>query len=357
MNTKAKTTVIVLAALAAGYVAGSIFGLPQVSNGMGNGDISKVSKYYKGTTTPMTSAYQEKLLNDSEALEEACISMVVLTSRMNDFSALVDRSIEVADGKEEFKSNVEALKSVKALSDNAVETGKVAAVSFLSLISGENNNLTADYEQAAQNLAVAYLMVDRQVELGKQFAASADLYLRRNSVENNYDMALLRDLWAEYCAGSAYLNNDQSELAYWDKKNCILTSEQVSKAVEVSAQKSVENTAQKAVEVMAQKFAENQAQKAIVDVAQKNIENMAQKAVENAAQKSVVNAAQKSVENAAQKSVENAAQKSVENAAQKAVVLIVQKNVENMAQRALENAAQKSVENQAQMVVNRGGGN
>jgi len=359
MNTKAKITVISITALVAGYVAGSIFGLPQVSHGMGSGDISKVSKYYKTSANSSVSAYQEKLLNDAEALQEACISMEVLTSRMNDFSALVDRSIQVAEGKEEFKNDVNALKSVKNLSDNAVETGKIASVSFQSLLNGETNDLSADYEQVAQNLAVAYLMVDRQVSLGKQFVSTADLYLRRNSIEDNYDLALLRDLWADYCAGSAYLNNNNDEMAYWNKKECLLSADQVSKSIENQAQKTlenqaqkaVENQAQKAVENMAQKAVENQAQKSVENAAQKSVENMAQKSIEQMAQKHIENMAQKSIIDIAQKTIENQAQKTVENQAQKVLENMAQKSVENQAQKSVENAAQKSVENQAQKAV------
>jgi len=223
MNTKVKTTAVIIGALAIGYFIGAFFGLPETSSNLASGNVAKVSKYHKATVSPKISAFQEKLQNDPEALESASITMAVLSSRMEDFSLLVDKSISVAGDMSEFSEEVDDLRTVKELSDNAVQAGRIASASLESLVSGENSEISTDYEQASNNLTVAYLMVERQVKLGKNFYISLDNYLLKNT-SGNPELIEIRDLWGEYCAGSAILNGDNEEKEFWGKQGCLSDS-------------------------------------------------------------------------------------------------------------------------------------
>ncbi len=231
MKAKAKSILGVVVALLVGYLVGAFLGLPTTS-GVGQGNISKVSKFHMSSVSPAMSAFQERIQNDSTEMAKAALSLTVLSSRMNEFSELVSIAVEVADNNKELESEVEALKTVQRIADNAVNAGKIALNSFDDVASGAKNNSVSEYEQASQNLTVAYLMVDRQVQVGKQFVTAVDKYLKDKSIEDNITLATVRDLWASYCAGSAVLNSDKEELKYWENQNNKLSYEQISSSLD-----------------------------------------------------------------------------------------------------------------------------
>jgi len=221
MNTKIKTIAGGLVVFALGFAAGEIIEIPADSSN-GRGDISKVNKYYKASVSPEMSAFQEKLLNDSTEMAQANVSIALLTSRMTEFSKLVDVAEDATAGKKEFEGQLAELKSIQKISDNAAASGQAVGESFSSVMAGQKDASAASYEQNSQNFTVAYLMVSRQISVAKEFVATADNYLAKNGVENNKNLALARDLWAQYCAGESVLSGNKSELAYWSKKENIL---------------------------------------------------------------------------------------------------------------------------------------
>ncbi len=401
MKAKAKTIVITSASLLVGYMLGGFLGIPSVSSRLGSGDISKVSKYHTNTVDSQASAFEEKILNDQEAQQEASITVAVLNSRVGDFLALVDRSIEIASDKEELKEEVEQLAALKELSQNAAIAGEVASASFDNLISGKADENEVSYEQAAQNLSVAYLLVDKNVSCGKQFVAALDQYFIKHSSEKSGELALLRDLWAQYCAGSAYLNNNSEELAYWSKKENLLSQEQVlgytniifapKKAAEdvlgveyIKAYENYQDLVQKYGEYVGQKGAmlnidinnkneQNLVQKQVQDVAQKQGENVVQKGekMNNFAQKvDVADIAMKLIEGAALKGINNAVGKGVDvdiaiskkannivaksagNMVDKGVLILVAKDAGSLVEKSVNNIVEKGVSNLVEKKMN-----
>jgi len=219
MNATVKNTAIIASALVIGYVGGGLLGLPPTTEYISKGDITKVSKFHKNSVENSGSAYQQKLLNNATALSEATEATQILSDKLSQFSELVDLSMSVAGEIPELNKEVAALESVYGLSENAMYAGKVASASFEKLQSGNDNELAIDVEQASQNLTLAYLFIDHQVGLGKDFVTAADKYLKKN--KNNEDLAMVRDLWAIFCAENAVIDGNDAELAYWGKQELV----------------------------------------------------------------------------------------------------------------------------------------
>lgn len=225
MKTNSKIAFGVLMGLVVGMVIGICIPDVNVSEGMGKGDIAKVSKYNKSMVSPAVSAFQEKMLNNPEELQKTAASLAVLNMRMDEFDKLVDIAVEAASSNDDLVESVEKLMNIKKLSLNAKNAGEEAVRSFSSVIDGENKGSANDYEQASQNLALAYMLVDRQTNVGKQFVTDVDTFLKGKDIDEYYALAVARDLWAGYCAGEAVLNNDKEELAYWQKKSDLISGE------------------------------------------------------------------------------------------------------------------------------------
>ena len=223
MKNQVKVIVGFAAGLAIGMCAGYI--LPENAVGEnGSGDISKVSKFSKVTVSPQASAYQEKIMNDPEALEQAYASLTVMCARMDDFKTLVDFAISSSEGIGQLSCAVARLETARTLAQNASDAAHQAVSSFALMKDGASRTSASDYESASQNLSLAYMMVDRQVSIGKEYVAAVDSYMKDRKVEDNVALSYARDLWAGYCAGQAVLNNDSDALSYWVGRDALIDS-------------------------------------------------------------------------------------------------------------------------------------
>lgn len=220
MKTSFKIAIAAVAGFVAGSAAGFFFQGAGVTDGSAKGDIAKVSKFSKNVVSPTMSAFQEKLASNPDELKKATASLTILTSRMAEFDELVSLATIVSEGNEALASSLQDIQNAKKLAANARENGARALEAINAIAEGRKCSI--DYEQAAQNLSLAFLMVDRQMAVGKKYVADVDNFLCGKNVEEYKDLALVRDLWAGYCAGEAALNSDKEELAYWQKQSNLL---------------------------------------------------------------------------------------------------------------------------------------
>ena len=222
MKTNFKLTLAAIIGFVAGGSAGFFFQTVDTTEDSAKGDIAKVSKFSRNVVSPAMSAFQEKITSNPEELEKATFSLTVLTSRMTEFDELVKIASAVSEGNEELSASVKYLQRVSQLAANARTNGTQALGALNAIAEGKQSSV--DYEQASQNLALAFMMVDRQINVGKQYVCDVDAFLRGKDVEDYKELALARDLWAGYCAGEAVLTNDEEELAYWSKQQSLLAS-------------------------------------------------------------------------------------------------------------------------------------
>ena len=223
MKTNFKVTLAAIIGLVTGGAAGFFFQTADTTEDSAKGDIAKVSKFSKSVVSPIMSAFQEKITSNPDELKKATASLTILTSRMTEFDELVNIAVIASEGKEELESSVKNLQNLKQLASNARENGLQALESLNAITEGKKSSV--NYEQASQNLALAYMMVDRQINVGKQYVCDVDTFLRGKEIEDYKDLALARDLWAGYCTGNAVLNSDKEELAYWQKQQNLLPEE------------------------------------------------------------------------------------------------------------------------------------
>ncbi|MCQ2122530.1 MAG: hypothetical protein MJY78_11975, partial [Fibrobacter sp.] len=206
MKTNSKLALATVIGFLVGGAAGFFFRGAEITPDLAQGDISKASKFNKNVVSPAMSAFQEKIASNPEELEKATFSLTVLTSRMTEFDELVTLAVAVSEGNEELAASIENLQNVKQLASNARTSGN-QALEALNAIAEEKKS-SVDYEQASQNLALAFMMVDRQISVGKQYVCDVDAFLRGKDVDDYKELALARDLWAGYCAGEARLTNN-----------------------------------------------------------------------------------------------------------------------------------------------------
>ena len=219
MKTNTKVFLGIVGGVIAGFVAGVY--APAPNQDSGKGDISKVNKYSKSVVSEDMSAFQEKILNDPSELKKTAASLAVLYNRMDEFDKLVDIAVASSANIEEIERSVTKLQVVQKLAENTKIAAEKAITEFDAMVGGEKKG--NGYEQASQNLSLAYLMVNRQVNVGKEYVSDVDAFLRGKSIEENAALALSRDLWVGYCAGEAVLDNDSEEIAYWKDKKVLVT--------------------------------------------------------------------------------------------------------------------------------------
>jgi len=224
MSAKVKNTSIIVSALVIGYllgyICGNIFGfLPTTTGEFCKGDVSKVRMFHKKSVENSVSPFEQKLLNDTTALNKAVEVTQILSDKLLQFSELISLSVSVAGDIPELNKEVDAIKSASELSENATYAGKVATASFEKLKMGTDSELAIDVERASQNLALAYIFINHQAALGKDFVIEVDNYLSKN--RRNEDLAMVRNLWAVFCAENAVITGDDAELAYWGNKRII----------------------------------------------------------------------------------------------------------------------------------------
>ena len=228
-STATKFIVVSVVCLLVGYVIGGFIGIPPTIVGNAGGDIAKVSKFRMSKVSSQKSAFEEKLLSDTLELRKTAFSLLFLTSRMDEFSDLVELSEKAAGGNETLHPSLTRLSNMKELSQNAYNAG-VEAAEVLGQLAGGAKIGGGVVDQATENLTLAYLMVDRQLSAAKYFIAEVDSYLKGKSVAANAELAEARDKWVVYCATDAALNADELEMAQWQDVTLLSAKEDLSTA-------------------------------------------------------------------------------------------------------------------------------
>ena len=228
-STATKFIVASVVCLLVGYVIGGFIGIPSITGGNAGGDIAKVSKFRMSKVSSQKSAFEEKLLSDTLELRKTAFSLLFLTSRMDEFSDLVELSEKAAGGNETLHPSLKRLSNMKELSHNAYNAG-VEAAEVLGQLAGGAKIGGGVVDRATENLTLAYLMVDRQLSAAKYFIAEVDSYLKGNSVAANAELAEARDKWVVYCATDAALNSDELEMAQWQDVTLLSAKEDLSSA-------------------------------------------------------------------------------------------------------------------------------
>lgn len=210
-----KKFLFVLVPLIVGYVLGIVIGVPNLDSNQLSGDIGKVSKYNKKSVDPAIKAMEEKILNDSTYLQGTVATLLVVNERMEDFSNTVEYIKEATAQVSDLENQVNTLVQLNEISTNAQEQCAKAVDAISQIINGEESDL----ENAMNRTTLAYMSLSRQIKAAKQFVADAEALVASNKVseEKAAELQAACALWANYCTIEALINNDEEELAFWNK--------------------------------------------------------------------------------------------------------------------------------------------
>lgn len=208
---KTKSVLAIMASLAVGYLAGAVFGVPSVGENSGNGNVARLSRKNipAVSVSPELSEYQEKLMSDSLEMMRESARLQLLTSRMMEFSSLVNLAITSASGIFELEESVNGLISLRQMSDNVAKAGMDAIECFNDFSQGLKTGNASNFEQASGNLVSASQVVARETETGMEFVLAVDNFMTGRDTRDFSKLVFARDMWAAYCSSAPVFEDDE----------------------------------------------------------------------------------------------------------------------------------------------------
>ena len=209
----------VLAVCLVGVLLSQFIGWP-VDSGKTGGDIGKSSRFSRKAATEAVTNMEELLANDENYKNGVVASYAVMTSRAQQFGALVDMSNEVAGKLPPFGDVLKAMNDARPMVDNVCAALAEAGSDLGAALGGEQRS---DLAQNTINASLAYTTLQKQNELADRFIATTDEYLK--TAEGNDRLKFVRDQWVDYQQMSAALDGDKKSAQALAEKGYLLPSE------------------------------------------------------------------------------------------------------------------------------------
>ena len=228
---KTKKGYILLISAAAIIVAGvllSIFANWPVDRSGARGDIAKASRFSRQTAAESLSNLEELIRSDEDYKNAVVVSYVVMQTRAQQFSDLVDMSNEVTGGIPAFADVLGKMNEARELAANACASLQQAGESLEAILGGESR---PEMGQQTNNAALAYTALQKQNDLATRFIDTADKYLAAN--EGSDPLKLVRDQWVGYQRMTASLEGDDKLEQKMAGKEVLLTPEQSAQALKM----------------------------------------------------------------------------------------------------------------------------
>ena len=222
MKTK-KGSVILISALTV-IVIGvllSLFANWPIDRGNADGDIAKSSRFSRKTAAESLSMMEELVRNDENYKNSVVVSYVVMHTRAQQFSSLVDLSNEAAGEIPAFAGVLGKMNDARELADNACATLAEAGESIETTLAGGSS---PELGQRTNNAALAYMALQKQNTLATQFIDTADKYLASN--EGSDELKFVRDQWLEYQQATASLDGDEKLAKKLAGKEAMLSADE-----------------------------------------------------------------------------------------------------------------------------------
>lgn len=203
---KSKKGFIILISVVAVIIAGALlsrFVNWPVDTSETSGDIAKASRFSRQTAAESLSNLEELIRSDEDYKNSVVVSYVVMQTRAQQFSDLVDMSNEVAGEIPAFADVLGKMNETRELAANACASLQQAGESLEAILGGESR---PEVGQQTNNAALAYLALQKQNDLATQFIDTADNYLAAN--EGSDELKFARDQWLEYQQATASLEGD-----------------------------------------------------------------------------------------------------------------------------------------------------
>lgn len=226
-----KTLYIVLAVVALcliGLLTMRFFNWPANFDETG-GNIAKSFRFSRKTAADGLSNMQELLLNDESFRDGVLLSYVVMSTRADEFNALVEMSEEAAGEIPAFKDVLKDMGKAKKMVANVIATMGAAGDDLNAALGGE---APKELAQNTTNAALAYNTMQKQNVLANRFIDTTDDYLKTNEADDR--LKFVRDEWVDYQKLTAAIDNDEEASAKLEEKGYLLTTEQAAAALGAS---------------------------------------------------------------------------------------------------------------------------
>lgn len=228
---KSKKGFVILISVVAVIIAGALlsrFVNWPVDTSETSGDIAKASRFSRQTAAESLSNLEELIRSDEDYKNAVVVSYVVMQTRAQQFSTLVDMSNEVAGEIPAFAGVLGKMNEVREMADNACATLAEAGESLEAILGGESR---PEMGQQTNNAALAYTALQKQNDLATRFIDTADKYLAAN--EGSDPLKLVRDQWVGYQRMTASLEGDDKLEQKMAGKEVLLTPEQSALALQM----------------------------------------------------------------------------------------------------------------------------
>ena len=220
---KKKTVIIICSVLAVcilGLFLSRFLSWPVTADRTG-GDISKASRFSRGTKVAALTNMEELLQTDEEFKDAIVASQVVMQTRALQFGALVDMSNEVAGDIPAFAGVLEEMNAVRELVENVTNSLVASGANLDAALGGAE---CADLEQTTINAALAYTTLQKENKLADRFIETTDKYLE--AAEGDDRLKFVRDQWVDYQKMTAALEGDEKAAEALAGKGTLLSGEE-----------------------------------------------------------------------------------------------------------------------------------
>ena len=209
----------VIAVCAVGLVISPLVDWP-VDENNASGNISKSSRFSRKTASEGASNMEELIVSDPDYKNGIVTAYMVMQTRAQQFSALVDMSNEVAGDIPEYADVIDEMNKVYVTVNNVCASLVRAGENISATLNGEKR---PDLAQNTINASLAYTTLQKQNKLANEFIKVTDEYVKSNEASDR--LLFVRDQWVDYQLMTAALEGDEKSTEELEKKGNLLTAE------------------------------------------------------------------------------------------------------------------------------------
>jgi hypothetical protein len=209
----------VIAVCAVALVVSPLVDWPVDSNSA-SGNISKSSRFSRKTASEGASNMEELIVSDPDYKNGIVTAYMVMQTRAQQFSALVDMSNEVAGDIPEYADVIDEMNKVYVTVNNVCASLVRAGENISATLNGEKR---PDLAQNTINASLAYTTLQKQNKLANEFIKVTDEYVKSNEASDR--LLFVRDQWVDYQLMTAALEGDEKSTEELEKKGNLLTAE------------------------------------------------------------------------------------------------------------------------------------
>ena len=226
---KSKKGIIILSSVvavcAAGLILSHFINWP-VEYSEASGNIGKSARFSRKTAVENVSNMEELIKSDASYRNGIVSAYMVMQTRAQQFSSLVDMSNEVAGEIPEFEKVLDEMNKVYVTINNVCASLVRAGENLNATLSGEKR---PELAQNTINASLAYTTLQKQNKLATEFIDVTDKYVKNAEADDR--LLFVRDQWRDYQLMTAALEGDEKSAQELQDKGALLASEKAAAAL------------------------------------------------------------------------------------------------------------------------------